>query len=60
MTREEISRETAKELVDEAAFGFLVIGDAEPKPTLGTVPLDELEYEISVETYRFGTEADSE
>jgi len=60
MTREEISRETAKELVDEAEFGFLVIGDVESKPTLGTVPLDELECEISVETYRFGTEADSE
>jgi hypothetical protein len=54
MDREKISRDAAKELIDEAEFGFIAVVDIEPKDTLGHVPPEDLEYEATAKTYRFG------
>jgi len=49
-----ISRERAKELIDDHQAGRIIVTDLEPVPTIGDVPVDELAFESSIETYRFG------
>jgi len=56
VTREQISLEDAKRLIDEAAFGFIVLGGVEQKPVLGDVPIEDREFEVTVDSYRFGSE----
>ncbi|KDE59820.1 hypothetical protein EL22_16980 [Halostagnicola sp. A56] len=51
---DKISRERAKELIDEHQAGRIIVTDIEPKPTIGTVPEDERELEGELEAYRFG------
>lgn len=52
---EEISRERAKELVDEIEAGTLIALEAEPVPVLGDLDDDDdAELELLVQTYRFG------
>lgn len=56
MTSDEITREEAKQLVDEADRGILTVVNAEPVPAIGEV--DEHELEVTTEMYSFGGEAD--
>ncbi|PCR89319.1 hypothetical protein [Natrinema ejinorense] len=60
MTREKISRDDAKDLIGEAKFGVVVITNFEAKDTLGHVPDEDLEYEATVESYRFGDELEDD
>lgn len=55
---EDISRERAKELVDEADKGILVVLNAEPVPAIGDVPDEDREKRIVSGGYRFGEEVE--
>lgn len=55
MTHKPIDRQTAKQIVDDVDFGYLVVGRMEPVPTIGEVDPDEREVKTDVEMYRFGT-----
>lgn len=51
---EEITREEAKELIENVDAGTLVVAGLEPIPTLGMVDEDELSLKPTVSSYRFG------
>lgn len=51
---EEISKEEAKELVDEASRGILVVINPEPVPVIGDVPPEDHQIAVKTEGYRFG------
>lgn len=51
---EEISRERAKDLVDEAQAGYLTLYGEEPVPVIGSVDEDDRETEPYMVTYEFG------
>lgn len=54
-SEKEVTREEAKELVGDAEFGFLVLGESEHIPVIGSVEdTDELKKSMSVNHYRFG------
>lgn len=62
MTRNDsqsISRDRAKQLIDECDRAVLIVGSTEPKEVLGTVPLDEQEFEVSVERYDIDMDMDA-
>lgn len=50
----EVSKETAKEMIDNAEFGFLILHETEPIPSLGSIPPDERKVKITSEVYSFG------
>lgn len=52
--RGRISREEAKEIIEEAKFGSILIADTEFVPTLGEVDREDREMEIAYERYMFG------
>jgi len=53
---EHVSREEAKQLVEEADRGLLITIDAEAVPYIGSEPPDEREIEARSAGYRFGME----
>lgn len=55
---EHISKQRAKELIESADFGSILVAtiDQEPIPAIGTVPIEEREHRVesTMERYRFG------
>lgn len=58
MTETHVSKHRAKELIESADFGSILVAsvETEPVPTIGTVPIEErtVRVESSMETYSFG------
>jgi len=52
---EEISKAKAIELIKESEHGTLIIGSMEEVPTIGEVPVEDMRFEVSVDSYSFGT-----
>lgn len=40
------------ELIDASDLAMLVVGSVDPKPTLGTVDADDIEFQISVKSFK--------
>lgn len=51
----EVTRSEAQELVEGAEFGFLVLGEVEEIPVIGSVEeMDEIDRKMEINHYRFG------
>ena len=46
-----IDKDEAKELIDNSRFAYIFVADMYPVPTVGTIPIGELELEITIEVY---------
>ena len=59
MTRDEppiVSKDVAKELVDEATYGFMVVARSEPIPAIGKVDPKEIKYNVRAQPVQFGNQ----
>lgn len=49
-----ISKQEAKQLVEQSDFGYLIVGDIEPIPVIGEVDPEEIKHRTDVDKYEFG------
>lgn len=54
MSLDEISREEAKELLDNAQFGFIIVGSTHDIPSIGEIPMGEKKMKVELDKYKFG------
>lgn len=52
--REPVTKEEAKQIIDESVSGFVVVVRPEMVPTLGYVNPEDLRISPEVESYQFG------